>query len=93
MEEQVKEPPPPKKVRFLCCLQTMPFGIIVDEEGYIVCPEHKERRYGWRTHRKIARKAYPFDPDDPQYVFRSDYGKTLLQHDQDFVRELLGPVE
>jgi len=79
----------PKQIRFICCMQTMPFEIGLDEGGYLVCPEHGRRRYGWQSHRKVPKKAYPFDPDNPTYIFRPDYGKTLLQHDQDIVRELM----
>ena len=87
---EVKEQP---FVRFICCFKTMPFEIKTDETGFLVCPEHGRRRYGWMSHRKVPKKAYPFDPENPTFVSRPDYGKTLLQHDQDIVQELQASVE
>lgn len=83
----------PIRVRFMCCLRTVPFELIFDKEGFLICPEHHERRYGWRSPRHKRYEVVPFNPEHPQYIFRRDHSKSPLEHDQDFVRELLGPVE
>jgi hypothetical protein len=83
----------PIQVWFLCCKRTVPFEMIFDREGFLICPEHKSRRYGWRSPGMKQYETVPFNPENPQYVWRRDYSKSPLEHDQDFVRDLLGPVE
>lgn len=68
----------PIRVRFMCCLRTMPFEKKLDEEGFLICPEHEMRRYGWRSARITA--------DHP----RGHYGESSLEQDQAIVRELFG---
>jgi hypothetical protein len=72
----------PTQVRFLCCLRNMPFKRTLDNEGFLVCPEHKQRRYGWRSANLKRYNAYPFDHADPQYVWRPDYSQSALEQDQ-----------
>jgi hypothetical protein len=66
----------PVRVRFICCVRTMPFDPRFDDEGFLVCPEHLQRRYGWRSPRVIYN--------------RPDFSQSLLEHDQAFFRELFG---
>jgi hypothetical protein len=68
----------PKQMRFLCCTKTMPFERTHDLAGFLVCPEHQMRRYGWRSPR-ITR-------DRP----RGDFGTPLLEQDQTIAKELFG---
>jgi hypothetical protein len=66
----------PVRVRFMCCLQTMPFAAVFDSEGFLICPEHHQRRYGWRSARvKHNRPAF---------------AETRLEQDQAIVHELFG---
>lgn len=76
------------QVRFICCLRTMPFELTLDKEGFMVCPDHKQRRYGWRSARKKQHKVSPFNPEKPEYVYRPDYSETRLEQDQAIVRDL-----
>jgi hypothetical protein len=73
MTEKSEEP---TRIRFLCCWRTMPFDPVFDSEGFLICPEHHERRYGWRSARVKGN--------------RPDFRESRLEQDQSIVRELFG---
>jgi hypothetical protein len=64
----------PVRVRFQCCTRLLPFDPAFDDEGFLVCPEHGERRYGWRSPLVTGT--------------RPDFSKSRLEQDQAFVREI-----
>lgn len=58
----VSSEPQPTLVRFICCTQSYAPGVIpdtFDEEGFIICPQHKQRRYGWKSARKTPYVSHP----------------------------------
>lgn len=91
--EKQKDEEEPVRVRFQCCIRTMPFEFIFNAEGFLICPEHHERRYGWRSPRLKRYELAPFNPENPQYIWRPVHGESHLERDQAIVRELLGPIE
>lgn len=80
-------------IQFMCCTQIMDFEPVFDDEGFLVCPIHNQRRYGWRSPLLKQHKSHPFDPQKPQYVSRPDHSGSLLERDQTFVRELFPEKE
>lgn len=81
------------RVRFLCCTQIMVFEPVFDKDGFLICPIHHQRRYGWRSPRLKQHKVHPFDPERPEYVSRPDHSESLLERDQAVVRELFSESE
>jgi len=78
MTEKSEEP---IQVRFQCCVRTMPFEKMLDLAGFLICPEHLERRYGWRSARVTAERP------------RGNYGESPLEQDRAIVKELFGDGE
>jgi|GEM_PF-4721100 len=66
----------PKVAIFLCCAQVMPFDRIHDMAGFLICPEHHERLYGWRSQEFRPGRLYS--------------GMTQLERDQARAAELFG---
>lgn len=71
-------------VRFICCRRrlTSQDDIKLDSEGFIICPDHGERRYGWRSAPMKQHKLHPFDPDKPKFIERPHFGLSLLDADK-----------
>lgn len=82
MSSEIVSEEKPVRVLFLCCLRTMPFEPKFDEEGFLICPEHSQRRYGWRSAKLKRYNAYPFDHAEPQYIWRPDFSQTPLEQDK-----------
>lgn len=95
MGEKIPEELVVVRVRFLCCIQIMIFEPVFDKEGFLICPVHHQRRYGWRGPRKKIYKVAPIesDPEKQQYIARPDYSETALEVDQAIVQELFGESE
>jgi hypothetical protein len=70
------------QVRFICCSKTIPFDPVFDFEGFLICPVHGERRYGWRSSRVV----------DSSKWNRPNYGESSLEQDQAIVKELFGDI-
>lgn len=77
-------------VRFICCTHGAAFEPKFDAEGFLICPLHNARRYGWLSPRQRLYKSVPFDPEDPKYIMRLDYDESPIQRDRAIVRELVG---
>jgi hypothetical protein len=76
-------------VRFLCCRHTFNGERpVFDSDGFIICPEHGQRRYGWRSPRFKQHKAFPFDAANPQYIWRPDFSESRLEQDEAVVHDL-----
>lgn len=65
-------------VIFLCgctnAIGDLQENLIVDEEGFVLCPNHDARRYGWKSRIRIPHKAFPFDEKNPEFVMRPAFG-------------------
>lgn len=72
------------QVRFVCCTQKLTSPSF-DREGFLICPEHHERRYGWLSPRLRPEKAYPFDPAKPEYVNKPDWSESHIDADRAIV--------
>jgi hypothetical protein len=78
-------------MRFMCCWHTFRIGdeLRLDEEGFLICPEHAQRRYGWKSPRRRSVPAHPFDPMRPRYVDAVDYAENDLGRDQAVTAEFM----
>lgn len=95
----------PRFVRFLCCIKTIerirnygqaglagdksarPFYI--DGEGFLICPEHGLRRFGWLSPRQTEFPSVPQDLDKPrQTVLRTNHSETHIERDKAIRSEL-----
>lgn len=83
------------KVRFICCEHTYEQRELPtrDSEGFLACPIHGMRRFGWRTVRMKLYKAHPFDAAKPQYVERPAWSETDIERDRAIVGYLFPNAE
>lgn len=72
-------------VRFQCCEKEVHEGDLLgqDEEGFIVCDLHAQRRYGWRS--APMRPHFVRNPEGkPETIYRPAHGISPLEADQLF---------
>ena len=92
-------------VSFVCCTKTVEriknygqsglFGdpntrpFYIDTQGFLVCPEHGGRRFGWQSVRKTEYPSIPQNLDrPPQTILLNNYTESTLERDQSIRREL-----
>jgi hypothetical protein len=90
-DERLEEKQP--SVRFQCCTKLVsaihgPQGVYTDAEGFLACPEHGQRRYGWRSPRTKFFRVHPFNPAKPQYIERPLWGESDIERDKIIQRNL-----
>lgn len=72
-------------VRFMCCQREVDQDTLLgqDEEGFVVCSEHKERRYGWRSAPMSAHLVR--NPENkPETIYRPNYSIPAIDADRAF---------
>lgn len=86
--------PQPTQLRFICCTQSYAPGSVpttFDEEGFVVCPEHGQRRYGWKSPRRTPFVIVPYSLDERGEKRTHDqvnWNETPLERDRAVVGDL-----
>jgi hypothetical protein len=94
--EEVKGKFKPVVIRFQCCTKQFRLGdkIVCDDEGFAVCPDHKQRRYGWRSlpTKLVKLHKHPGSPTGTEDEFKAmpDYSFSFKPQaaDRHVMREL-----
>lgn len=86
------------RVRYVCCTQEVSKveALRFDADGYLVCPVHSERRYGWLSSPMKAHKITTRKDDnahaEQEIILRPDWGCRPIDADANYVLALKSQI-